>query len=229
MKKGIIIGFSGKIGSGKTSTSRALGNKLFSNNYKIVSFAMPLKKETNTIVNLIKNLENNENIDDLMTHSFFDSIDKKDAKNAIEIIFDSVKSGDIIDGYTKNPEIRKFYQYWGTQVRRKEDNNYWVKEMDKAISPLIDNGINVLIDDVRFENEAYFILLKKGKLYRLNVDNETRKNRVNNRDGKQTVVNNSHDSETELDNFDSFTNSYTITEKDSVENVVDMILKDFKK
>lgn len=229
MKKGIIIAFSGKIGSGKTSTAKALGDKIFPNNYKIVSFSIPLKEETDTIIRLIKSLPDKENIDDLLKNSFFESVNKDKAKQAIEIIFNNVRNGNIVDGYTKTPELRKFYQHWGTEVRRKGNNNYWIIEMDKTISPLIDKGVNVIIDDVRFENEAYFVLLKKGKIYRLNVDSETRKSRVQARDGKQTSVNNSHDSETNLDEFDKFTKSYSISGQEAIEEIVGMIISDIKK
>lgn len=227
-EKGIIIAFSGKIGSGKTSTATALGDKMFPNNYKIVSFSIPLKAETDTIVKLIKSLPDKESIDNLLKNSFFDSVNKDKARHAIEIIFNDVRNGNIVDGYNKTPELRKFYQYWGTEVRRKENNNYWIIEMDKTVSPLIHKGINIIIDDVRFENEAYFVLLKKGKLYRLNVDAETRKNRVQDRDGKQTSVNNSHDSETNLDDFDRFTKSYEISEQETIDDIVNMIISDIE-
>jgi len=62
-----------------------------------------------------------------------------------------------------HPIVRTILQNYGTDVRRKDDVNYWVKkwwatakEQDK-----------VVVDDVRFMNEFNFIQRCKGDIYRM--------------------------------------------------------------
>lgn len=63
----------------------------------------------------------------------------------------------------KPPAMRYLMQNYGTEVRRKDDSNYWIKQWLKKLP---NNGI-ILVDDVRFINEAQTIKARGGKLIRL--------------------------------------------------------------
>jgi len=87
---------------------------------------------------------------------------------------------------------RLMLQKIGTDIIRNQiDENFWVKEMNKKIKneyDLYDYKITIIIDDVRFKNEANYIKsFKNSILLKVNRPN------VN--------INNFHRSETELDNF----------------------------
>ena len=63
--------------------------------------------------------------------------------------------------YGKHP---KLLQWWGTDFRRTQDPDYWVKRMFESIPSNIDIA---LVSDVRFQNEADSITERGG--YNVNV------------------------------------------------------------
>ncbi|ABM28071.1 deoxynucleotide monophosphate kinase family protein [Nitratidesulfovibrio vulgaris] len=60
--------------------------------------------------------------------------------------------------------IRELMQWWGTDVRRKQDPLYWIKAMEQRLDEA--EGM-VIVDDVRFPNEAASILGRGGRLVRI--------------------------------------------------------------
>lgn len=65
---------------------------------------------------------------------------------------------------TKPPLIRTLMQNYGTDVRRKDDSNYWVNEY---LNKIISTPGSIVTDDVRFLNEADAIKNNGGKLIRI--------------------------------------------------------------
>jgi len=51
--------------------------------------------------------------------------------------------------------LRPLLQYWGTEVRRVEDPNYWVRKLDEKVRA--SDGDLIVITDVRFQNETEYI------------------------------------------------------------------------
>lgn len=67
----------------------------------------------------------------------------------------------------KPPLIRALLQNYGTEVRRRDDENYWAKQWkSKAYSELL-RGNSVVVDDVRFLNEAEAVRELGGIIVRL--------------------------------------------------------------
>lgn len=63
---------------------------------------------------------------------------------------------------TKPPLMRTLMQNYGTEVRRGDNPNYWIKQWrDKMPSG------DVVVDDVRFQNEADMVTTNGGILIRL--------------------------------------------------------------
>ena len=93
--------------------------------------------------------------------------------------------------------VREILQWWGTDVRRVQDPAYWTKKMDML---LFNNGKKakssaiLLVDDVRFANEARWVLEKGGVLVRLHPY-----------EGWQPGENAGHKSETDLDDWTDWT------------------------
>lgn len=65
----------------------------------------------------------------------------------------------------KPPLMRALLQNYGTEVRRIDDSEYWVKKWKEAVSRW-DEG-NVVVDDVRFLNEAQAVRDMGGIVIRI--------------------------------------------------------------
>jgi hypothetical protein len=69
---------------------------------------------------------------------------------------------------SKPPMIRYLLQEYGTNVRREDDYCYWTarwhKEYDRVYNKVTHN---IVVDDVRFENEASIVRMSGGKIIRI--------------------------------------------------------------
>lgn len=70
----------------------------------------------------------------------------------------------------KPPIARALMQNYGTDVRRKDNPDYWVEKYGKKIDSLGD--YNIVTDDVRFLNEADAVKLAGGVIIRVVVEGE---------------------------------------------------------
>lgn len=141
-----IIGFAGRLASGKTE----LSNICEQYGYTKLYFALPLKTLCANLLNIsIEELNvlkrNNHNIDYFITEECVNEIHKK-----TDISFDDINKtigGKII----KN--VREMLQIIGTDVIRKFNSNWHVEQIKNMISP----NVTYVIDDVRFPNEKKMI------------------------------------------------------------------------
>jgi len=140
-----LIGISGKIGSGKTETSRELVRLT---GFVRASFANPVKQEVSQIYGIPL---------EVCYHH------KQWACQLREKYF--------IDGVEYTPPqttVRDLLQWHATEIRRKQDLAYWTKQMKRRLNELQDNDCpGVVIDDVRFEDEAEFVKDNGGILVRI--------------------------------------------------------------
>lgn len=90
-----------------------------------------------------------------------------------------------------DPRYRPAMQELGTEWGRKYNQNCWV---DYLINNL-DNGHPVVVDDVRFPNEAEALLKEGWMLIYLQCDDELRKQRCLSRDGNYDPATEKHASE----------------------------------
>lgn len=81
---------------------------------------------------------------------------------------------------------RSLLQFWGTEYRRSQDVDYWVK---RALCKAVDSNILYVFSDTRFLNEVKAITDAKGKLVRIV------------RPGGPAISNMTHASETVLDTW----------------------------
>lgn len=72
--------------------------------------------------------------------------------------------------YSKPPIMRALMQEYGTEVRRADNDSYWV---DKWLEKVKEVGGNIVTDDVRFFNELYAITEQEGVLIRVKRDDIT--------------------------------------------------------
>lgn len=141
----MIISFSGRKSSGKTT----LSNYLVQKGFEKISFATELKR-------LVSQLY------DIDVNDLSDAI-KKERKLDRPLLWDDDKSkrlGALIGATKKlNATPKKFVttrealQYIGTEVLRNYDNEFHVKSIERYIDPQKD----YVLDDVRFINELNFL------------------------------------------------------------------------
>ena len=123
-----------------------------------------------TACNIIK-----KHLDDVVQLNFKDALIEELIANfpelllEIALIYGYIQEGeeltrDVIDLMfaEKKPLVRALMKNYGTDVRRKEDPDYWVRQWMDARK-----GTYTLTDDVRFRNEAQTIKIYGGILIRL--------------------------------------------------------------
>lgn len=101
--------------------------------------------------------------------------------------------------------LRRALQYHGTEVRRAQDENYWVKRGQYAALVALANGHVPHFTDCRFPNEVYGCQAIGLPVFRLEISREEQARRLALRDGL-TVTDDVlyHESETALDTFADF-------------------------
>jgi len=137
----MTIGFIGKKQSGKSTAAKYVANKY---DLKRVNFkdglVNELKERCPDLLQEIVNLLNS-------------------------IAYEGITDWTIDGLFDVKPQImRKLLQNYGTNVRRVDDPLYWIKEWRKATA----NLPGVVVDDVRFLNEADAIKTRNGILIRIN-------------------------------------------------------------
>ena len=176
----MLIGFSGKKGSGKSYFANYLvNNKLFIK----LSFASPLKEITKILFNL-----------------------------SDEDVKDPIKKELINPKFNASP--RELMQWLGTDIMREEFNkkfNYsgsiWIDNVKDRVKTLLDNNKDVVIDDVRFQNEADMIHSLGGIVINLRNDLD---NTLNNSTSTHSSENQKLTFNYEFVNDKSYSNTYDI-------------------
>lgn len=186
-----LIAMSGKIASGKDTNALFLQESLTKKGKPtiITSFAKSLREEVNSILGLRVKLSVKELAEKFNTQ-----------EECIIKLFDIV--GDIEELSTHTQTDRLALQYWGVQVRRAQDENYWVKQGLKRIEESLLSGTSVIFSDARFPNEVELVDSLGGKVVRLSISQQEQIRRIELRDGftpKLEQLN--HRSETALDDY----------------------------
>lgn len=96
--------------------------------------------------------------------------------------------------------LRPLLQWWGTDYRRTQDNQYWIKQGIKKVEQARLDGLHVIVnDDTRFYNEATAIHEIGFDLVRIITGDREQELRAIERDGKFDPECRKHASETDLD------------------------------
>jgi len=134
----MIIGFTGKAGAGKSTASNYLVEKY---GFVKVNFKDALVREMK------------ENLPDVLQE--------------LTLIHDG-ELGDLDFLFnTKPPIMRALMQNYGTEIRRKDNSEYWINKWSDSVIELLRQGKSIVVDDVRFLNEAAAVKSPSGKLIRI--------------------------------------------------------------
>lgn len=218
----IILGVSGKARTGKGEFAKIACDEYA---FKKLSFAGSLKQEVADFLNKWNVEWRHENL-------YGENSSREEIlKITMECIDSDVEMCDFFKFFGLTRGIgkdgffhftpRSLMQWWGTEFRRAQDPDYWVK---KTINEIKNDKSNsrFIIDDLRFENEAIELLNNNAKLIRIERPNNP-----------FTVSNPNHESEIGLDNWIEWhyviENSSTIDEYvKSIYFVLDEVLGDDK-
>lgn len=205
------IVIAGKMGYGKDYVGNLIKDN-FSNVEKI-SFADALKEEVEYIINLIRNNSSLEHIAYEMNVS-------KDEIKPLYITMIAFKDINELTVKKKNSTIRFMLQYWGTDVRRKNNENYWVQKTVDKILEINKLGNVALITDGRFPNELKGVSELNGITIQLDISKEKQIENLLNRDGilpnKEAFNHPSETSYLEYKDFDLILTEDILSDKDLI-------------
>ena len=139
----MIVGFSGRIGSGKSAACEYLRR---ARGFVVLGFADALKVEV--AARLRRTLE--AYAAEHYSRSFLDHLGMSGAVYRLLYV-------------ERSPVTRALLQEYGTDVRRADDSEYWIKVWCASLP----TGAHVAVPDVRFVNEAEAIRASGGRLVRV--------------------------------------------------------------
>lgn len=224
-----IVGISGKKASGKNYFSDHVREELVSRGYTTqeTSFGQHLKEETSKIIDTIRaNKKKNRTIKEISWSVATRYLcDYQDAHTMTKLLY-PVIDDPALNGWSRTNELMDSLQFWGTEVRRKQQDDYWVNKFREYV--VQHNTTDFLfVSDARFRNEMDTIIDMNGLAVRLYVSPETLALRQQNRDGQSyNEKQMSHSSETSLDFYEKF--SLIVPEHYSVYDVADYMERHFK-
>lgn len=158
MKGTILIGLGFRARSGK-DTAAAEIKKQRGNEYKleIIPFAKALKQEVNELASAAGGMKNlfTPNRNFVLADGYYIDF-------PAWVQYDPEAPTD--DPYCPLGKQRSLLQFYGTEVRRAQDKNYWIKKHTEAVAE--STADIVLVPDLRFTNEMVYIL-KYGEAVRV--------------------------------------------------------------
>lgn len=217
---------SGHMLSGKDTLANILSEHFTSKGFNpiILGFADALKVEVDQIINLIR--RDGGDIAKIMTDSFYHNVSASQIARMARILMSDALADPSLTAKSRTQSVREALQYWGTNVRRGADPDYWVKKIRQRVYELLDADDKnvIIISDARFPNELDMVKSLCGKIIRLNVSPVTQVRRLFKRDGLQADQKKlSHPSETACDDYNGF--DYVV---DTTTITLNMMLKTLK-
>ncbi|MFP4588168.1 MAG: hypothetical protein ACLFMQ_01625 [Desulfohalobiaceae bacterium] len=169
MNRGFLIGISGKIGTGKTSMAN-----------EIVKAAGSLRNSTHNKVAFW---------DVICKRIAFGDLLKQELAERFPVDLEACYTSQGKQGLVRVPwgwrlkiwnsswlsrltlgsrvRLRVLLQWYGTQYRRKQDPMYWVGAMRQRLQQELNQGVCVVVDDVRFVDEKQLIEELGGIMVRI--------------------------------------------------------------
>lgn len=200
--RAILLGVSGKLGAGKDTVAPLLVSGLGYDDAIHEFFAKPLKDEVTEAMLYISRSETHEQgANKIHLHQ---NVPYAKALLITQRLWADVKDSGIMSSYTRTTDTRFALQHWGTEIRRSQDLNYWVKKAIGSAVAKIAEGVTAYVTDARFENEIDAIHDLGGYTVRLKVSREVQHQRIVARDGiAPTDEALNHSSEIALDEYEA--------------------------
>lgn len=193
------LAFSGWMASGKDTVAAETLRLLGEERAVRMSYAQPIRAEVAQVLTLgRKGATLNEIADE-------QSCSEQEVARLYSILKDDLLQNPAIDPYERTADMRRALQYWGTDVRRRQDDNYWVTLSIADALEHAESGTSVYYTDMRFPNEVAALSAAGFYTARIDVSRRTQAARLRTRDSlniEKRALN--HPSETALDSYPSF-------------------------
>lgn len=201
------LGVSGWLASGKDTVAEAVFARLGIDAVQH-SFGAALKHELDDILDIVRYADSRREVHEGI-RAFMTCSDDQAA-----MLIEALVPGDLAQAQTalatcnarsRTPAIRLALQVLGTDIRRAQNEDYWVDQGLKAALGSLALGQPVYFTDCRFANEVEGIQRIGIPAVRLDVSHSVQAQRLMDRDGLEIdPVAASHPSETALDTYPSF-------------------------
>lgn len=211
----VVLAFSGKRGSGKDTVGAAVyeelqkggqGSARSSIRPLHASFAELLRDEVDDLITMVSNETSTDPTRLVLAATEKFSVPPVQAALVIGALWSPTRWGDHgLTSRSRTPEVRFVLQYWGTEVRRRQDEGYWIRPTMAKVLEAAAQGRGSYITDVRYLNEAEACKGILGYTVRLDITEAEQRRRLAARDAAQDAANaGGHASETVLDDWDGF-------------------------
>jgi hypothetical protein len=165
----IIIGISGKIGSGKNYLADQLIEHYAAElkTAAFASFAKPLKDDVNAILAAYYPYAVEGDIFGAIADisATFDMPAGQTQELLSKLRNDLLAKPNLNAHVDRSEGVRQALQFYGTEIRRAADDQYWIKRFQQSLDLAKDY---ILVTDTRFWNEADF-LVANGILIRIEI------------------------------------------------------------
>ena len=194
---------SGRLASGKDTIAIALMETLDHLDSNKISFASALRDELSLIIDLVKRYPDKKEAYNQV--AALSGLPVNMVEKTVDLVISALNDSGDATSFTRSKFIRLALQEWGTDVRRANDPNYWVKLGAKAALIAMAENKAVHITDARFINEVEIAKLLGFYTIRLVVTFPVREERLFERDGLNIDMDaENHPSEVELDSYKKF-------------------------
>lgn len=219
----MILGFSGKRGSGKDTISQAAVERLgIADKVVNVAFADTLKDIVDDYIHICRAADHPDVAVEKSRTLDGGHVPRHVRQYMVELLFGAAHADVNEHARSHSPHVVPALQFYGTEFRRALDENYWVNKTQARLQSLEMAGKIPVVTDGRFPNEILSILDLGGEVVRIEVDPQVRAQRLQARDGfVQSGKMALHPSETALDDFEDF--SLIVDNSGSLEKTVDEV------
>lgn len=194
------LAVSGKLASGKDTVATLVMDELGADRREHLSWATPLKDGLDELLDEMRRAASPEEaVERIADHD----IGIIHAQRLVYEMWSEAQEG--VKARSRTPRVRWALQYFGTDVRRAEDPDYWVRRAVQNCVAAICEGRSVYFTDCRFPNEVEAAAMLGLYTVRLEITPEMQEARLRGRDGlgfDPSAA--SHPSETALDAYKHF-------------------------
>lgn len=199
-----LLAVTGKMAAGKDTVAPAVFDTLAVTDVDHQYFAIPIKAEMDTIIATVAAATRPGDAIDAVAAT--QNVSAADAAFIVGLLWADTRDVDQLpNARTRTVAMRAALQYWGTDVRRAVDADYWVRKSIAAAVTAMAAGRSVYVTDARFPNEIDAARAVGFTVVRLDVTEEVQRARMWERDGiEPDVAALAHPSETALDDYPDF-------------------------
>jgi phosphomevalonate kinase len=201
----VLLGFSGWPGAGKDTIPALLYPELGVEPAHVY-FAVPLKDEGDRVIDLARAA--GSQADAVIAVADEMGVSRDAAAMALGVVYEAAQDPEV-HARTRTDAVRRMLHLWGTEVRRSQDPEYWVRRALEPAVGIIAEGDACYLSDVRFPNEVEWSRALGFHVVRLSISEATVRARLEARDGlvyddERFATMMGHPAESSLNDFPDF-------------------------